>query len=773
MAKVTSTYGVRVTVEEDGTTKAKLVDLGNVGDAAFEKLEKGAAEAGESVDNLAGKSSNLKASVLALGGAIGGVLSVGGLSLMARRAIEVAESIATTADNIGLSTDALQELTVVAESFGVTTGDLDQALKTFSTNISDAAKETGRTSDLFKVLGVSATDSKGNLRALDDVFMDVVQSLESIESPSDRARIAVDLFGRGAADLTKFLSQGSQAMEEARQKARDMGLVLEEDLIRNATEAGDEMELLSRVISTNLNQAFLNLAPLLGDAASGFSNVAAEAGLAYERMKLFFSGDVSNGSKSLRVLKDDLKSAQEQLAMLDKDRSLLTPGGSFWETLTNPISQIGVFDSGLARKLLTQQINDYQRELDVRGALGKPERNSVVFSAGGTSGGGSLSDQLDDLEKGRDLTKDILDLQKEIGTTIYESRVKGAARIEDEYRKQVEMIDAFRKANPEKGDEADRLMADALEARGLKLQELAEKEAEINRKRAESARKTGDAEAERARRIVEGNENIIVSLQRELEALSLTEKQNAINTATRRLSTEATMAQRVQVEMLAEAIYEQGEFLKKINESEEAAAKAMEDRAEAMRELGATFSSAFEDAIVEGKKFSDVLQGIAEDIARLLIRKNITEPFANAITDSGFFGDIFGALGFAKGGVFESGMPLTAFANGGIVNGPTIFPMANGMGLMGEAGPEAVMPLRRLPSGRLGVEAAGGGGAPVNVTIINNSSAQVSEPETQASNTGVDLVITVDELVAKNIGTRGTKTRRAMDQVLSQGIIRR
>ena len=67
----------------------------------------------------------------------------------------------------------------------------------------------------------------------------------------------------------------------------------------------------------------------------------------------------------------------------------------------------------------------------------------------------------------------------------------------------------------------------------------------------------------------------------------------------------------------------------------------------------------------------------------------------------------------ADGGVMSRGR-LTAFANGGVVNGPTVFPMANGMGLMGEAGPEAIMPLKRGPDGKLGVE--GGGG----VTVVQN-----------------------------------------------------
>jgi phage-related minor tail protein len=64
------------------------------------------------------------------------------------------------------------------------------------------------------------------------------------------------------------------------------------------------------------------------------------------------------------------------------------------------------------------------------------------------------------------------------------------------------------------------------------------------------------------------------------------------------------------------------------------------------------------------------------------------------------------------------------FARGGIVSAPTLFPMRNGRGLMGEAGPEAIMPLTRGADGRLGVQSAGGGRA-VNVTV------NVSTPDVQ------------------------------------------
>ena len=113
--------------------------------------------------------------------------------------------------------------------------------------------------------------------------------------------------------------------------------------------------------------------------------------------------------------------------------------------------------------------------------------------------------------------------------------------------------------------------------------------------------------------------------------------------------------------------------------------------------------------VTTGKlNFADLANSIIADIARIAIRQAIIAPLLKGV------GEIFG-ITFANGGVFaENG--IQPFARGGIVDKPTLFPFANGTGLMGEAGPEAILPLRRGRDGRLGVDAGGGGGG-INVTV--------------------------------------------------------
>lgn len=113
--------------------------------------------------------------------------------------------------------------------------------------------------------------------------------------------------------------------------------------------------------------------------------------------------------------------------------------------------------------------------------------------------------------------------------------------------------------------------------------------------------------------------------------------------------------------------------------------------------------------------------------------------FGGGGTNAGTVGGTGGGLGglFANGAAFAGGS-LSAFSNS-VVTRPTLFPIndgpirafANGAGLMGEAGPEAIMPLTRGPDGKLGVRSQGGGGG-VSITITNHNDFRGADPGSEA-----------------------------------------
>lgn len=129
----------------------------------------------------------------------------------------------------------------------------------------------------------------------------------------------------------------------------------------------------------------------------------------------------------------------------------------------------------------------------------------------------------------------------------------------------------------------------------------------------------------------------------------------------------------ISTEQAVEATWSVGEQMDKAAEKAfgfgTRAEKAMDGMSDAARELGMTFSSAFEDAIIGGRGLQSILQGLAQDVARLMIRKQFTEPMAAGLSSffggSSLLGSLFGGGGSSGGGFDWMPTPELSFAGGG------------------------------------------------------------------------------------------------------------
>jgi phage-related minor tail protein len=133
--------------------------------------------------------------------------------------------------------------------------------------------------------------------------------------------------------------------------------------------------------------------------------------------------------------------------------------------------------------------------------------------------------------------------------------------------------------------------------------------------------------------------------------------------------------------------------------------------------LSRNLSRAFESVVFDGEKLSDALGRVGRSMMNSAFSsavRPISNEFGKAVS-GGIQNLISSALPFADGGVFGGGRVLR-FADGGLVGGPTLFPMRGGVGMMGEAGAEAILPLGRASDGKLGVR-ADGAQRPLNVTF--------------------------------------------------------
>lgn len=170
-------------------------------------------------------------------------------------------------------------------------------------------------------------------------------------------------------------------------------------------------------------------------------------------------------------------------------------------------------------------------------------------------------------------------------------------------------------------------------------------------------------------------------------------------------------------EALARAMMEAGEAAQRFALDSERALKSVSTELRRTtregRDFGDALASAFEGAALKGRSLSDTLRKLALDLSRIAL-DNAVKAVTGAVGSG--LGNMLGSLvASADGNAIADGRVLP-FAKGGVVSSPMLFPLRGGAGLAGEAGAEAILPLRRGPDGRLGV-AAGEGSPPMHITF--------------------------------------------------------
>ncbi|MFN3827783.1 MAG: hypothetical protein ACK4NR_09190 [Micavibrio sp.] len=265
----------------------------------------------------------------------------------------------------------------------------------------------------------------------------------------------------------------------------------------------------------------------------------------------------------------------------------------------------------------------------------------------------------------------------------------------------------------------------------------------------------GDVAAEAAaKRQAQAVKDLIRDLEFEIDVIKKSEREQAILRAERQLGAEATAEQKAQVRDLAGALFDEQEKIKKVKEEQEKARKKTEEWKKEVQELGREFASAFEEAIIGGKKLSEVLDGLLSYIQQILIRKTITEPLTEGlgeIFDGLDLGSIFGGVSGKKasGGTVYAGELYQVNERGRQVEG--FRPATGGQ----------IIPL--------GVQS----GSNVSVTIINNTPSRVSQQQGQKSDGTPELRIQIDQEIANNINNPYSRTNQALRNFRDQPATRR
>lgn len=169
------------------------------------------------------------------------------------------------------------------------------------------------------------------------------------------------------------------------------------------------------------------------------------------------------------------------------------------------------------------------------------------------------------------------------------------------------------------------------------------------------------------------------------------------------------------------------------HESADALSRVLGELEEKSGRFGSALTQAMQGAASGGRGLDDVLRGLALRMSNIALQSGM-KPLETLMSSgiSNMLSSLGSLTAFANGGVPGK---VSAFAEGGVVSRPTFFPMGGGdMGLMGEAGSEAILPLKRGADGALGVAASGGAGPQIifNVTATDAASFRKSEAQISA-----------------------------------------
>lgn len=630
------------------------------------------------------------------------------LGLLVKRSIEAADEIGKTADKLGISTDALQEYRFAAELTGVSQQQLEMGLQRLGRRLGEIANfGKGEARAALERLGIGATDAAGRARTLEQVIPEIADALGNMADQNERLSVLQKLVDSEGVALINTWGKGAQALRAMSEEAHRLGIVLDERLVREAEAARDELTRMEKVLGVAATRAALGLMPAMQRLASTFTDPA------------FVDAVEDLGRLVANLVTFFIRFHPEILSVA---------AGLLTFRVASGVA--GARAGALAGILAALAAEGFQR-------LGKDAQDTAERIA-------AFADAADRLQAGP--ASRATEKTKRLQETLADVRTETAA-LEGKFKGLAEgTVEAARRLGLLEGN--FRRWRDGTVAMSVDLAELDDAMRELGLARA-------------AARVIEET-----------------------RTATERYNEEVALLN----DLLARGRIGQEQFNRALADADRKLADAKErsrNVSDAARDLGLSFQSAFEDAIVEGKALSEVLQGLEQDIIRILARKAITEPIG-AIAGplfEGLFSSLGSSLfGSARGNVIDTGRirpmargavlahdRVVPFASGGIVTRPTVFPLRRGTGLMGEAGPEAILPLARLPGGDLGVKSAGAGVSEINVIVVNNAGAEVRTRESRNASGGRDLEVVLDRAVARNI-RRGGETFGAIRDTFAAGV---
>lgn len=192
---------------------------------------------------------------------------VTGLTAMASKTASTADTFDKASLRTGLQVEELQRLNYAAGQSGVEMSTLEKSAKKLNDRLSEVAEGNKTTSSMFKKLGVTVKDSNGNMKSSTDVYNEVLTKLADMGDTVEATAIGTDLFGKAFTDMKPLLAAGSSGIEELKNRADDLGIVMSQDAVSAGVKFGDTIADIKQSLSGSFNSIMSSLIPVLQTVA--------------------------------------------------------------------------------------------------------------------------------------------------------------------------------------------------------------------------------------------------------------------------------------------------------------------------------------------------------------------------------------------------------------------------------------------------------------------------------------------------------------------------
>lgn len=196
---------------------------------------------------------------------VGTAAAAGATALMgvATKSAETAKEIDVMSERVGFSKQAYQEWSYIAEQCGTSMDTLQGGITDLAEKMDDAKAGTGEAAEIFDRLGVSVVDSNGNLRDQQAVFEETILALQGMENAAERQALATKLMSTTGEELLPLLNSEAGSMEEMKQKAHELGLVMSDETINAGSEFSGTLREVESMFSAVVTQIGTQVMPVI------------------------------------------------------------------------------------------------------------------------------------------------------------------------------------------------------------------------------------------------------------------------------------------------------------------------------------------------------------------------------------------------------------------------------------------------------------------------------------------------------------------------------